>query len=253
MKSSIALSMSVLSIYLIAAEQSLSLEQKFAAKVPTKWAEIVPGVKIRFTTTKKEIALTLDACGGKDGCDYRILNFLIENAISATIFVTGKWITEHSKDFAYICTFPHLFAIENHGARHRPCSVNGASIYGIQGTRTIKELVEEVEDGAHLIHQLTGKKPRYYRSGTAYYDDIAVQIVDELGYQVIGFSILGDAGTTFDHDQAAQAVASATPGTIIIAHMNHPEKSAGAGVIEGLKRLQQQGYHFVLLTSNVLT
>jgi peptidoglycan/xylan/chitin deacetylase (PgdA/CDA1 family) len=163
------------------------------------------------------------------------------------IFVTGRWIKQHPQDFAFLCKFPKLFALENHGLQHRPCSINGASAYNIQGTRNLAELIEEVKGGGKFIKKYTREKPHYYRSGTAYYDDVAVKVVHALGYAVIGFTVLGDAGATFTQHQARDAIATASSGSIIIAHINHPEKPAGTGVVEGIKALQEANYRFVKL------
>ena len=59
--------------------------------------------------------------------------------------------------------------------------------------KDIKELVDEIELNARKIESITNKRPRYFRSGTAYYDEVAVKIANELKHEVIGFSILGDA------------------------------------------------------------
>ena len=46
------------------------------------------------------------------------------------------------------------------------------------------------------ITALAGRPPTWFRPGTAHYDDIAVQIVHELGLQPLGFTVNGDAGAT---------------------------------------------------------
>lgn len=46
------------------------------------------------------------------------------------------------------------------------------------------------------LSELLGTPPRYFRTGTAYYDEVAIEIVRELGEIPIGFDINADAGTT---------------------------------------------------------
>ena len=106
-----------------------------------------------------------------------------------------------------------LFEIANHGMWHKPASVNGRSVYGISGTTDVQELVEEIELNARKMEEISGKRPRYYRSGTAYYDELAVQIAQQLGHEVIGFSVLGDAGATLPAAGVKAALLSAKPGT----------------------------------------
>ena len=91
-----------------------------------------------------------------------------------------------------------LFEIGNHGLLHKPCSVNGRSVYGIAGTADIAELGRrDRAERVVKIQDLTGIKPSFFRSGTAYYDEVAVQIAVDLGYIIAGYSVLGDAGADF--------------------------------------------------------
>ena len=219
--------------------------EKYQDIQPQEWAETVTRVKTRLITDDKVIALTLDACGSVgDSCDYPLLNFLIDNNIPATIFVTGKWIDKHREDFNFLLS-NKLFDIQNHGLNHRPASVNGKSIYNIPGTLSIRALIREVEDAAQKIEILTGKKTRFFRSGTAFYDEVATAVIEDLGYQVAGFSVLGDAGTTYKTHEVVEALHSAKAGDIVILHMNHPERDTGPGVIAGLPELIKRGFTFV--------
>jgi peptidoglycan/xylan/chitin deacetylase (PgdA/CDA1 family) len=222
--------------------------KKYQHRVPTSWGEKVPGVKTRLNTSEKVIALTLDACGSPtDGCDYRYINFLKKEKIPATIFVSNQWITRHPLDFKKLMHCP-LFTIENHGLNHVPCSVNGKSIYKVQGTKNITELINEIEKNGEIIKKYTGRKPKFFRSGTAYYDEIATKIIHDLGYEAIGFDILGDAGTTWNSKKVEQALLASKPGSIIILHMNRPKKDCAVGAIKAIKQLQKKGFRFVALS-----
>jgi peptidoglycan/xylan/chitin deacetylase (PgdA/CDA1 family) len=140
-----------------------------------------------------------------------------------------------------------LFLIANHGFRHKSCSVNGKTAYGIKGTSSVEEVWEEVEKGARAVEALTGKRPRFYRSGTNYYDEIAVKIVYDLGMKPVGYSILGDGGATFSSERVMEAVIKARPGDIIICHMNHPEGETAEGLKEAVPILLERGYTFIRL------
>ena len=165
----------------------------------------------------------------------------------ATLFINARWIDANPELFQKLAANP-LFTIANHGYQHRPASVNGRSIYGINGTKDVGELVDEIELNARKIEQLTGKRPRYYRSGTAYYDEIAVQVAERLDHKVIGFSVLGDAGATYTKEQVTTALLTAVPGSIVILHMNHPESGTGKGVMAAIPQLKKKGFRFVRLS-----
>ena len=221
----------------------------FKTAQPTQWAENVPGVRTRLATTDKVLALTLDACGSPKGkgVDQKLIDFLAQQQIPATLFINARWIDANPELFKQLAANP-LFEIANHGMWHKPASINGRSIYGIAGTKDAKELVHEIELNARKIEGLTGKRTRYYRSGTAYYDEYAVQISQALGHEVIGFSVLGDAGASYSAAQVRTALLTSKPGDIIIAHMNHPEAGTGAGIIAAMPELKKRGFKFVKLS-----
>jgi peptidoglycan/xylan/chitin deacetylase (PgdA/CDA1 family) len=204
-------------------------------------------------TNEKLIALTLDACGSPKGMgfDAGLLAFLERERVPATLFINVRWIGPNRQSFDRLAANP-LFEIANHGLRHQPASVTGRSVYGLDGTRNVAELVDEIELGAAKIAALTGRRPHFYRAGTAYYDEVAVQVAAALGQQVVGFSVLGDKGATYDQGEVKAALLSAQPGDIIILHMNHPESGTRAGVMAAIPELLRRGYRFVRLSEQPL-
>jgi peptidoglycan/xylan/chitin deacetylase (PgdA/CDA1 family) len=224
------------------------LTEAYEHSTPQQWGEYVTGVVTRFETTVKIVALTFDACGGTNGSAYdkELLEYLKVKKIPATLFINGSWIDANPEIFLALAKDP-LFEIENHGANHKPLSVTGQKAYGITGTDSIAAVVEEVETNARKIENLTGRKPRYFRSGTAYYDEIAVNIVEDLGYRAVNFNIIGDGGATFNAEQIKKSCSRAKPGDIIIFHMNHPESRTAQGVKAVVEMLAAQGFEFVRL------
>ena len=221
----------------------------FSGKSPRQWGEQVHGVHTRLATNEKVIVLTLDACGSAkgNGVDSVLMDFLAQEQIPATLFVNARWIDANSALFRKLAANP-LFEIANHGLRHKPASVNGRSAYGISGTKNIHELVEEIELNARKIEAITGIRPRLYRSGTAYYDEVAVEIARFLKHEVAGYSVLGDAGATFSAAQVKAALLKSTPGDIILCHMNHPESGTGAGIMATVPELRRRGFRFVRMS-----
>jgi peptidoglycan/xylan/chitin deacetylase (PgdA/CDA1 family) len=126
--------------------------------------------------------------------------------------------------------------------------VSGRSVYGVKGTGSVGELYDEIALNAEDLAKRTGKRPRFYRSGTAYYDEVAVKVADALGQEVAGFSLLGDAGATFTSARVRDALLAARPGDVALLHANHPEAGTGRGVMEALPLLRERGYRFVRLS-----
>ena len=222
---------------------------RFSGRKPLHWGENVPGVRSRLATDEKVIALTLDACGSASGkgVDARLMVFLAREQVPATLFINARWIDANPELFRRLAANP-LFEIANHGLRHKPASVNGRSAYGISGTRDAGELVEEIELNARKIESISGTRPKLYRSGTAYYDEVAVEISRQLNHEVAGYSVLGDAGATFTADQVKAALLKSTSGDIILCHMNHPGSGTGAGIIAAVPELRKSGFRFVRMS-----
>jgi len=228
---------------------SARIAGEYSGKTPTQWGENVTGVRTRLATSDKVLALTLDACGSAKGkgVDQKLIDFLVQEQIPATLFINARWIDANPELFKRLAANP-LFEIANHGMWHKPASIIGRSIYGINGTTNAAELVQEIELNARKIEDITGKRTRYYRSGTAYYDEYAVQIANQLGHEVVGFSVLGDAGASYSATQVKSALLASKPGDIIIAHMNHPEAGTWSGIMAAVPELKRRGFRFVRLS-----
>lgn len=225
-----------------------AIASRYRASVPARWGEHVPGVMTRLRTQDKVIALTFDACGGKEGSgfDKKLIDYLDQEQIPATLFINARWIDANPDAFAKLAANP-LFEIENHGSEHRPLSVTGRAAYGISGTKSAAEAFDEVQRNEDKIEKLTGRRPLFFRSGTAYYDDVAVQIVQDLGLRAVNYNVLGDAGATYNTEQVYKALMKSQNGSIALMHMNHPEKDTAKGVMKAVPKLKEQGFTFVRL------
>ncbi|MDR0339507.1 MAG: polysaccharide deacetylase family protein [Desulfovibrio sp.] len=238
---------------------AVDLARRYAGKAPSEWGERLPGITTRLNVEAGGtnaagaeglvLALTLDACGGKKGVSYDagLIDFLRERRVPATIFVTSIWLRDHPEEVRALAADP-LFEIAAHGARHRPCSVNGKSVYGIKGTASVADLVREVDGNARDIARSTGRRPRWFRAGTAYYDDIAVSVIRDLGLGIAGYSIAGDEGATLSADRVTKKLLAARNGDILLLHMNKPQSGAREGLKKALPVLVQRGARFVRLS-----
>ncbi|HPO14823.1 MAG TPA: polysaccharide deacetylase family protein [Candidatus Hydrogenedentes bacterium] len=220
-----------------------TLAAQYESKKPKEWGLWVSGVKQRFKCNSKQIALTLDTCAGK--CDDEILSVLKEEQVPATLFIAGPWLDAHPDMLQELARNP-LFEIENHGRMHRPLSVNGRAAYGIQGTKTPTEVIDEIEVNARRLKAATGYRPRFFRAGTAHCDELAVRIANALRTTVVNFSINGDEGGTLTNERLYAALTEKTSqGDIIIMHANRPRKGAAAALRKAIHKLRANGFQFV--------
>ncbi|MDO5721763.1 MAG: polysaccharide deacetylase family protein [Actinomycetaceae bacterium] len=224
-----------------------ALEEKFAGRTPSAWGLDIAGIMQR--TDSSAVALTLDACGGDGGnaVDMRLLDFLRERSIRATLFLNQRWI-HANEQLAIQLTSDPLFELGNHGTKHCPLSVVGRDAYGIAGTASVKEAILEVAHNHRTLFELTGKEPRWFRSGTAHYDDVGVQICLELGETPVGFSVNADGGATFPAADVAEATLQADAGAILIAHFNQPDGETAPGLELALPQLLDAGFRFDFLS-----
>lgn len=210
-----------------------------------KWGSDIPGVVRLIPTNEKVIYLTFDACGGGGGYKYdeKLIEFLKAEKIEATLFINSRWIDHNMESFMSLSKNP-LFSIQNHGTEHRPLSFVPRRIYGIAATGSAEKTKQEIMGNHEKIKKLTGTAPRFFRSGTAYYDDASVKLAGELGYKIIGFDVLGDGGATFSANKILQNAKKARNGSIFIYHMNQPYKSTFAGIKLAVEYWKSQGFKF---------
>lgn len=217
---------------------------------PGHWGEFVKGVDEDLNTTQKYIAFTFDACGGEKGTGYdsELIEFLRQEKVPATLFVTGRWIDSHFDTFVNLSK-DRLFEIENHGFNHKPCSIDGESEYGIHGTSTVSDAFDEIEANAIKIEAITQHKPKFYRSATAFIDEACAKMANELGITAISFQVLSGDAVAFTPISIIEenVLKNIKPGAIVIMHFNHPQWNTFEAMQLIVPKLRALGYHFVQL------
>jgi peptidoglycan/xylan/chitin deacetylase (PgdA/CDA1 family) len=214
---------------------------------PGKWGEFVKGVNARLLTDEKIVAFTFDACGGKNrnGYDQKLIDYLRKEKIPATLFITGLWIDDNYETFVELSK-DSLFEIENHGYTHQPCSMNGECKYGIRGTNSPAEAFDEIEANEQKIKAITGRRPLYYRSATAYIDEASACLANRLGVAVVAFDVLSGDAVAKEKPEVIRdnVLKGVRPGSIIIMHFNHPEGNTLEALKKIIPKLRKEGYRF---------
>ncbi|MFE6924963.1 polysaccharide deacetylase family protein [Nocardia sp. NPDC057663] len=220
---------------------------RHAGAQPHAWGVALPGITSSFPAAGKQLALTFDACGGAgNSLDQALIDLLIAEQVPATLFLNKRWIDADPARVQWLAANP-LFEIASHGVAHKPLSVTGRAAYNIAGTVSAEEAVHEVWANHERITELTGKPPRFFRAGTAHYDDVAVAIVNELGETPLGFTVNADFGATASAAQVQRAMSAATPGGIVLAHLHRPKSGTAAGMAVAIPALRAAGFSFVHL------
>ena len=212
--------------------------------------------KIPKRDSLKTLFLTFDACGQgglSDGYDSLLVNYIIKEQIPATFFISRRWALKNPMNLDYIIKNGENIDIQNHGKQHIPLSSVGDSVYSIIGTKGMKEVFEEVEIASTYFCEKLGNKPKLFRPGTAHSDEKAVSFVNKMGYKVISYSVLGDAGATFKKERISQNIVTAKDGDIILLHFNHPESEIYLGVKNAIQKLKEMGnIKFGIISNHLL-
>jgi peptidoglycan/xylan/chitin deacetylase (PgdA/CDA1 family) len=224
---------------------------QYRGRTGVRFAEFHPSTFRRLATNEKVVALTFDACGGRHGSGFNaaLIGFLEGQRVPATLFISWRWVTNGNEShFRRILANP-LFQVENHGLTHRPCAVNPREIYQTPSTPDLASAVMEIAGNAALLERATGRRTTFYRSGTAYYDDVAMEIAATLGHRVAGWDVLsGDVGASVSADAIAEGVLRRVrSGSVVILHMNQPAWQAAPAVERIVGTLRGRGYRFVTL------
>jgi peptidoglycan/xylan/chitin deacetylase (PgdA/CDA1 family) len=217
----------------------------FGITPATAAALVTPDLQLAPHPRTPRVALTFDACSGK--VDERILKALVDANIKSTVFVTGRWLKRNPGAIFLMAAHPDLFEIENHGAKHLVAIATPLRVFGVKSASSQAALVKEVTDGAHAVTTAFGHKPGWFRGATATYSKSSEADIIALGYRIAGYSRLGDGGAMYSAARTAKVFSEAKDGDVIIAHINQPLKSAGAGVVKGIAALKAKGFVFVTL------
>jgi peptidoglycan/xylan/chitin deacetylase (PgdA/CDA1 family) len=93
--------------------------------------------------------------------------------------------------------------------------------------------------------------PRFFRTGTAYSDDVADRIVTAMADRLVTFSVNGDGGATFTPEEVRSTVTAAAAGSIVLCHMNRPSSGTARGIAAAVPHLTAAGYGFVRLSDEL--
>lgn len=216
------------------------------AERPVRTSHLVePRIAIRPAPGAMQVAVTLDLCDR--GFDRRIFDTLVEERIPATLFVTARWIKREPDALTLIKAHPDLFDLQNHGDRHRAAIFGRGGPFGLPVVGDEAGLASEVGGGAEAVAAVASRKPVWFRGAGAFYSPEAIRKIEAMGYRIGGFSLNADAGASLSAAGVRSRLAGAKSGDVIIAHLNHPEREAGAGLAAGLRALKARGASFVLL------
>jgi len=179
---------------------------------------------------EKKIAISFDATWGSTRTQ-TILNTLAKYEIKTTFFLTNIWLEKYPDLAREIARQGHEIGL--HSATHLRMT-----------DLSDEKALQELEDNAALITEITGQKPVLFRPPFGAYNNRIVQLVQEAGYVPIQWSIDSLDWKNLSADEIYRRVTTKmAPGAIILFHND------GANTPEALERileyLKKEGYEVV--------
>lgn len=201
--------------------------------------EVMPGAD-------RVVALTFDA-GANDAALGSILATLADKDVTATFFLTGRWVEVYPDRAREIAA---RYPIANHSVTHADLT-----------TLSDEAARAEVLDAEATILDVTGQDPRpWWRFPLGARDDRTIALVNDLGYVSFRWTVdtLGWQGTSGGRSAAEvhdRVLDGLQPGEIVLLHVgSHPtdgsmlDAEALPGIIDAIRA---EGYAFVTLDAVV--
>jgi len=186
---------------------------------------------------EKKIALTFDACpsstnGGFDG---RIVKTLVDSSVSATFFLSGKWIIKHRNEMKKLALVPG-FELGNHSYSHRHFT-----------TIPDDSIKQELERTEFLLKSLVGTSPRLFRPPFAETDRRIESIAQKIGLTTVMYDLAsGDPDSTISRERLIHyVVTSARNGSIIVMHVNGRGWHTSEALPEIIQAIRAKGFIFL--------
>lgn len=158
------------------------------------------------------VALTFDLCPVRKGAGYdqELVDYLIEQKIPATFFMSGKWMAKHDQQVQALLQVP-FFEIGTHGEVHAHLPLHSAD-----------EQKQEILGPVRLL------KTKYHHDATLFrppygeFNDDTVTMVRSLGLQFILWNVVsGDPDPTITATQIEDRLKrTVRRGSVIVMHAN---------------------------------
>lgn len=146
-----------------------------------------------------------------------LFNYLRESKTPSTVFVTGLWAKEYPDEVRKLGADPTV-TVANHSWDHLAWTDD---CYGLPSVTGAEAKTSQVRKTADLLHELTGKYPRYFRFPGLCHTQQDVKIVSNQGETVVDWDVNVSDAFAKDGDLVAAALAKqAQPGTIFVFHAN---------------------------------
>ena len=185
------------------------------------------------------VALTFDLCPVRKGSGYdpALIDYLIEQKIPATFFMSGKWMARHDQEVRALLQIP-FFEVGTHGNVHAHLPFHSA-----------EEQKQEIIGPVRLLKDKYGHDATLFRPPYGEFNDDTVNVARALGLQFILWDVVsGDPDPTLTANQIEDRLKHLVrKGSVIVMHANGNGRHTHE-VVQGLHRHLLQERHLIPMT-----
>lgn len=198
-------------------------------------------VVTQLPTQEKVVALTFDACeqGKPVAFDRAVLDYLLEERIPFTVFVTGRFVQSNLEDVRQLARLDFV-DIENHSFNH-PNHMERLPLAKVR---------DQVVHAHATIEAATHRKPQFFRFPAGNYNAADLELVESLGYKVVHWSwATGDPSPLESRNALIRRAEKLTePGNILIFHINGRGVHTAEALPTIVNDLRARGFRFAKLS-----
>ena len=158
------------------------------------------------------VALTFDLCPVRKGPGYdqALIDYLIEQKIPATFFMSGKWMAKHDQQIQALLQIP-FFEVGTHGEVHAHLPLHSAD-----------EQKQEILGPVRLLKTKYSHTATLFRPPYGEFNDETINVVRTLGLQFILWNVVsGDPDPTITATQIEDRLKRfVRKGSVVVMHAN---------------------------------
>lgn len=208
----------------------------------------------KLEPAQKQVFLTFDAdmtegmfqqaVNGKLWFDPQLFDFLLEQKIPATIFVSGLFVQAYP-DLVKKLSASKMINFGNHSFDHKAFIDN---CYKLKSLKGMEEKIEEVEKAQKVIFEKTGRTSKFFRFPGLCSSQSDKNLVKSLGLEISEPQIISGDAFNFNPEKiTANVLANIKPGDVILFHVGGPNAPKDTEAVKNVvKELEKQGYQFSL-------
>lgn len=190
------------------------------------------------------VALTFDLCPVRQGAGYdqALIDYLIEQKIPATFFLSGKWMVRHEQHVQALLQIP-FFEVGTHGEVHAHLPLHSAD-----------EQKQEILGPVRLLKTKYSHNAILFRPPYGEFNDETVNVVRALGLQFILWNVVsGDPDPTLTASQIEDRLNRfVRKGSVIVMHANGKGRHTHEVVQNLHERLLPERHLTPMTMSNLL-